>query len=1161
MEYYWIRSKTTSNNQKRTLRIMKVLFTFLFAALLSINAHTYSQETINLSVENKSLKEVFSEIEKKSSYIFLFSGNVDSEMNRKVSIKALSESLDNVMNSVTRNTELKYSILDKQIIVYKNESAEKREESISSLQQNTITITGRVLDTKKEPLAGVSIRVKNTQQGTSTDSQGNFSITLRSSVNEYTILIISYIGFKTKEIEVKNVQHLNIVMEEDISEIGEVVITGYANVRKESFTGSITQIKQEDILKVSPGNLISTIQAFDPSFKIMDNIATGSNPNALPEFYIRGQSGLPNVKELDILESSNVSQFSLKTNPNTPIFILDGFEVGIEKIYDLDITRIKSITLLKDASSSAIYGSRAANGVIVLETLAPKPGKIKINYSGSYGLTTPDLSSYNLMNGKEKILAEQAANFFGEPEPWEYKDRNYDFVKRLKNINYIRKKNQLLQGVDTYWLSQPLNTAFNHKHNLFVEGGLENFRYGIEIQYDKENGIMKKSYRNKTGIGLAMEYIHKKLQIRNNINFNMMARQNSPYGSFDSYIRLQPYYEPFDIETGEIISEYNQLWGSNRNIKNPLFEALLGNFDKGNYREWTNNLSLNWFLTQHLLIKGQYAITYNDANADLFTDPASTKYSKTEDLLRRGELRTSNTKRLNHNMNFFAAYNQGFKKHYINLSLGMNVVSTSFDYESYYYRGFADKNFSSPAYASEVVGAPTFNDNITRLFGTFFTANYSYQNIYLIDTSVRIDGSSEFGDERKWAPFWSLGGGINFHNYPILKGNNNVSLLRITGNIGQTGKSNFSPFMSNNMFEIMKDDWYPTGIGAKLIYLGNKNLTWEKTISNNIGIDITLKKRYSLRMDFYRKTTKDLISDVSLPSSSGFNVYKDNIGEITNSGFEAKVNLGVLKTKDANIYLFANIAHNINRINKISESLKKYNERIDEYFKGYVSNDDPEWYTIYNSSNSKYSKPIKRFEEGNSITAIYGMKSLGVNPANGKEVFYKKDGTITYDWSSTEQQIIGNTEPWGQGSFGLNAQYKRWSLFTTFLYEFGGDRYNQTLVSEVENIDLMHSNADKRVGLDRWKVPGDITPLKNIKDGLVTTRVSSRFIQRNNYVKFNSISLGYDVDHNILKRYGINLLRLQINMNDIALFSTIRREMGTSYPFARTFTFTLNTAF
>lgn len=189
------------------------------------------------------------------------------------------------------------------------------------------------------------------------------------------------------------------------------------------------------------------------------------------------------------------------------------------------------------------------------------------------------------------------------------------------------------------------------------------------------------------------------------------------------------------------------------------------------------------------------------------------------------------------------------------------------------------------------------------------------------------------------------------------------------------------------------------------------------------------------------------------------------------------------------------------------------------------------------------------------------MKSLGINPANGKEVFEKRDGTITYDWSSMEQQVIGNTEPWGQGSFGLNAQYKNWSLYTTFLYEFGGDRYNETLVNEVENADLMHSNADRRVNTQRWIKPGDIAPLKNIKDRLLITRVTSRFVQKNNYVRFNSLSLGYSFNQSATKKLGLSMLRLQFNMNDIALFSTIRREMGTTYPFARTFTFTLNTAF
>lgn len=1159
-----IKRKTTTNYSKPTLRITKRLTLFLLLAFFNLTTSLYSQEAgITIQLKNTAIKDVFNEIEKKSSYIFLLSGNLGNELERKVTVDARSKPIEAILNPVIAKTDLRYEIVDRQVIIYKKTQTSvtdprRRIQTEQPPAEGRLLVAGVVADEEGIPLIGVNVVAEDTSIGTVTGEKGEFNI----AVPINSTLCFTYIGYVSQKIEITRQVFMDIKMQEDVQTLEDIVVTGYAPVRKESFTGSITQIKKEDLLNVSTGNIVNAIQAFDPSFRLMDNVSSGSNPNTLPEFYMRGQSGLPGVKELDILQSSDVSQFSLKTNPNTPIFILDGFEVGVEKIFDLDLTRISSITLLKDASSSAIYGSRAANGVVVIETVRPKPGQFRVNYSGNYAYTAPDLSSYNLMNAAQKMQAEKDANFFGEPEPWEYNFNKdyYEVTKMKKQGSFIRKQNQILQGVDTYWLSQPLKSALNHKHALFIEGGNESLRYGVEVLFDRENGVMKESYRNKKGIGLVAEYNHSALQIRNHFNFNVMSNKNSPYGDFGNYVRLQPYYAPIDPQTGDLMKLY-EFHDDSRAAQNPLYEATLGNSDKGGYREWINNLSLNWYITKQLLLKGQYAITYNDASTNTFVSPESTRYSAAkDDPLKRGELQSSETKSINHNVNLFAAYNQTFNHHHLNLSLGFNVAATNFNHVSSFYRGFPGKNFSDPAYAAEIVEKPRFSDNKTRLFGTFFTSNYSYKDIYLIDTSIRVDGSSEFGADRKWAPFWSLGAGLNIHKYPIFAGNKLLTQLRITANTGQTGKSNFTPFMANNTFEIFNGDWYPTGIGAGLIYLGNRALSWEKTISNNIALDITLLNRHSLRLDLYRKTTHDLISDVSLPTSSGFKVYKDNVGEILNHGFEVKLNLGVISSRNMNMFLFANLAHNKNRINKVSESLKRYNERIDKYYQDYEIATNMLDFRFLQPENAKFSKPLKKFEEGNSITAIYGMKSLGINPSNGKEVFVKKDGTITQDWSSAEQQVIGNTEPWGQGSFGFNAQYKRWSLYTTFLYEFGGDRYNQTLVSEVENIDLLNSNADKRVATDRWIKPGDITPLKDIREGMVITRPTSRFVQKNNFVRFNSVSLGYDFDKEVVKRFGLNMLRLQFNMNDIALFSTIRREMGTSYPFARTFTFTLNLA-
>jgi hypothetical protein len=251
----------------------------------------------------------------------------------------------------------------------------------------------------------------------------------------------------------------------------------------------------------------------------------------------------------------------------------------------------------------------------------------------------------------------------------------------------------------------------------------------------------------------------------------------------------------------------------------------------------------------------------------------------------------------------------------------------------------------------------------------------------------------------------------------------------------------------------------------------------------------------------------------------------------------------------------ANGAHNKNKIVKIAESLKEYNDRVDRYYDEYMEN----YVNLY--TNEKYARPVRKYEEGGSEYAIFGMKSLGISPENGAELFMKRDGTVTYDWDAAEQVIIGNTEPTLQGSFSLNARYKGFSLYSTFMYEFGGDLYNSTLITNVESIDVAHNNVDRRVMLMRWQKPGDLAPLKAITDRYVFTRPTSRFVQKNNTLTFNSLSLGYDMDQNLIKRLGLSMLRVQFTMNEIAVLSTIHQERGTSYPFARKFGFSLNASF
>jgi hypothetical protein len=549
-------------------------------------------------------------------------------------------------------------------------------------------------------------------------------------------------------------------------------------------------------------------------------------------------------------------------------------------------------------------------------------------------------------------------------------------------------------------------------------------------------------------------------------------------------------------------------------------------------------------------------VSYTSNRDERFLDPDGSKFGFNYSPFVRGELYINEGDAFNWNVNAMLMYNQSVADHNFNLNLALNANESTNNTASYAYCGFPSAQFNKPRYASGMLYKPNFGDDYSRMTGGFLTVNYSYKDIYLFDLSVRADGSSKFGSEQRVAPFWSLGTGINLHYYNFIKKLSAVNIARVRGNYGQVGRVSFPPYSALNMYNVLMDDWYTTGMGGTLMAMGNNQLAWDKVNTLNLGLDVTLWNRLTASFSYYNKRTRNMVTNVTIPASSGFTSYAENMGEVANNGYELMVNYAVIKnSKDWSLNVTANGAHNTNKILKITETMKAYNDQVDQYYASYIESN--RYYIV----NEKYLKPIRKYEEGSSEYSIYGMKSLGISPENGAEVFMNRDGSITHDWNAAEQTIIGNTSPTLQGSFSLNARYKGLALYTTFMYEFGGDQYNSTLIANVESVDIMNRNVDRRVLTERWQKPGDLSPLKSISDRYGFTRPSSRFVQKHNRLTFNSLSLSYDMDRAWISRLGLSALRVSGSMNDIAVFSTIRQERGTDYPFARTFSFTLNASF
>lgn len=1000
-------------------------------------------------------------------------------------------------------------------------------------------VYGRVIEKlSNEPMVGVTIRLDGHSTGVITDINGCYVLTLPEGGG---LVIYSYIGFETRKIKATSRQKVDVWMVEATESIQEVIVTGYNSIQKESFTGNTTKIEKEDLLRVNPNNLISAIQTFDPSFRVQENLAAGSDPNSLPQFVLRGQTGIGQTT-LGQTSTSSISREVLSGNSNLPIFILDGFEVDVEKIYDLDMNSIHSINILKDAAATAMYGSRAANGVIVVERRAPEAGKFRVQYSGVLSAELPDLSSYNLMNAREKLETERLAGLY---------DSNTPEIDPFTD-GYYQRLNNVLTGVDTYWLSQGLRTALNHKHSVFIDGGENDVRWGVELGFRGTEGVMKHSSRKNANAAFYVDYRIGGLQIKNKVTYTYNKSTDVPFNSFSDYSHLLPYMRLYD-ENGDYVRRLEKFDGASGTQVNPLYEINFYNsFDRSGYNEVTDDLSLNWRITDGLRLRGQFSVLMRNSTGDLYKDPASASYSASTGNI-NGEKTESTQKRTVIDGSLSLMYNNTFKGHNLNICLSSNMRQTQSTASETRYRGFPGGDLVSSNYAAEVYGKPSSSDNTTRLVGALFTSNYTYNNIYLADLTGRIDGSSEFGSDKRWSMFWSTGAGINIHNYDFMKSNELFSMLKFRASYGLTGKTNFSLYSAKDMYQLQTDRWYPTGYGVFLYQMGNPNLKWERKYTLDYGVEIGLwHDKVYLKASAYDERTIDLITDYTIPSSTGFTSYKENMGKVKNTGVELELRMRLYSDRNWLFQLYGSFARNKNTIVEISQAMRDYNKRVEELFSGY----NPE-----SSSDSKYAQTYLKYYEGASLTSIYGMKSLGISPTNGKEIYLRRNGDVTDVWSADEWTIIGDTAPKGQGSFGYTLSYKQLSMFASFLYTFGGDAYNNTLVSYVENADIKNDNVDKRVLLDRWQKPGDVTTMKDIRDRNVTTGASSRFVQKNNTLQWSSLTMSYNFRPEQLRKLRLSGLRLSFTMNDLFYWSTIRQERGLDYPYSRSFNLTTNIIF
>lgn len=1100
----------------RKLWIMtRFLFLFVFVASLHVSAALHSQnKMVTLHLEGVSLEEVIQSLKLQTDYGFFY--NIDSKDIKKmtsISVDVKNMALEDVLSQILRGTNLSYTIVNDVVILNARSAVVVND----SLGKNHMLV-GRVLDMNKEPLPGVTVRLENTNMGTATNFDGVFSFRLPVMNGR---LILSFVGYKTKEVEFKLPSDtLKIVLEEEVENVEEVVVTGYFNKAKESFTGSEVTIETEELKKVGALSITQALSAFDPSIRLAESLTNGSNPNVLPDITIRGENGF------DLRANAD----DATTNPNAPLYILDGVEVSAERVYDMDVNRVESITILKDASATALYGSRASNGVIVITTIRPKSGQIRVSLNANYNISVPDLRDYNLMNAEEKLEYERLAGL--------YQDTDYLEQCKLDEL-YNSRLEEVRKGVNTYWLSQPLTTSLNQRYSINFEGGDEYFRYGIDLRYDTDKGVMKQSGRDRLGINLTFNYnIGTNFFIRNDLAVDNVKAKNSPYNEFYLYANQNPYDRIYD-ENGKFVEKLSSGdW-------NPLYNAHLAKKNTSTYTSIQDNFNIDWRIIPALRLQGRISYIRQFDKRDLFKSPESLDYSTETDPKKKGTYFRSNSQSDKFDGNLTLQYNKVLGVHSLNVGVGSNLTESTEEGDSYTGVGFVnpDMVFIGAAISFEENSSPNGSYDKSRLVGFFGNVNYGYDNRYFLDLSFRTDGSSKFGRNSRFAPFWSVGVAWNVHKEAFWSGDEKSS-LKLRASVGSTGTTNFSSTQALTTYNYDFSKIYNGVFGVSLAGYGNPELKWQNTISYNVGVDMTLLKGLvTFNGDFYIKNTENLLLPLTVAPSTGFSSYVENIGKLRNTGIEGRLRLNLIRDtqRDLRWNVTLSAFHNKSKITKLSNQLEEINK--------YANSD---W---YNQGTVVY----RQYEAGRSQTALMMVRSGGIDPATGNEVYIKRNGELTFEYDANDKVKCGDMKPTIEGNVNTNLTWKGFTLYMLFKYQFGAKAYNGTLASKVEGANP-YKNADKRVLYDRWKEPGDHAKFRRIDDR-TSPYQTTRLVFDNDLFSLSSVSLSYELPRDISQKIYADRVRLMLSTTDVFRLSTIKQERGTSYPFARTFNLSLNVTF
>ena len=1098
--------------RKKTARALTTIGRCVMLAIwLILPFATFAQQQkVNIHVENGEIQNVFRQIKEQTGLNFIYDEDQVSTLS-PVTLSMKEATVESVLKRLFDNTPFEYSYEKLSIVV-------KKRRTQLTTPTDEIQITGVVIDKNEEVIPGVSVIIKGTTLGTATDINGKFVIRIPSRDN--IVLQFSCIGMQKKEIAIKDDKELIVIMEESSEVIQEVVVTGIYSRNKESFTGSFSSYSKEDLKMVGTQNIIQSLRSLDPSMLVIESKQWGSDPNRMPDIEIRGKTSIVGLKT------------EFENDPNQPLFILDGVETTLETIVNLSMDRVASVTILKDAASTAIYGSKAANGVIVVETIQPRSGQLRLSYNGNYKIQFADLSDYNLMNAAEKLEFERLSGRYDDFSSYS----NNVVLQKL----YNERLAEVIRGVDTYWMSEPLRTVLNHSHNIYIDGGDNAMRYGLGIGYNNSNGVMKGSDRNVISANIDLTYRKKSLLFSNKFSLDVTHTEREPV-AFSKFAQANPYFRK-KLENG-----YIPLWledsGTQQNsayIKNPLYEWTIKNTNIGNTIQLRDNFSIEWRIFTSLRATARLGLTKSVGRTEQFKSPKHPDFLETEKL-KQGSFSASSSESFSYNGDLNLAFGKIFaEKHQVNLVGGWSFNEHKKKSDGYRVVGFNDDLHQNPAFSTGFSDGqkPTYSLSKSRSTSFFLNANYSFMNRYLMDFNLRADGTSKFGANKRFSSTWAVGLAWNLHNEEFMRKLDIFTNFKIRASIGNPGNQNFDAYQAMKIYRYNVEYQNMFGSSAIIDQFGNKNLNWQRTLDKNIGVDLSiLNNRVRLTLDYYRKNTDPLLISIPMPPSVGTSSINANAGRQISSGWNGSLFYTILRKQNMNWSMHLNFRTSKSEYRDIGNKLQELNE-------------------LGSAQN------LVRYYEGASPDDMWAVPSLGIDPATGREMFRKKDGTQTFVYSTDDEIVVGSSRPDVEGVIGSTFYYKGLSVSMSLRYRLGGQVMASALYSKVENIgrQQIYYNQDRRALHDRWQKPGDKAKFKSIKE-TSSTPMSSRFVRTENTLAGESISIGYESNAKWVRYIGAEGITFRAYMNDIFRLSSFKEERGIDYPFARTISFSLNLRF